>query len=108
MHPYPSGPAPVHFNIDDYMNDVVLTSEKRLGETVEETVPDDIVCRTQVVVGHPADEIIRLAESEKADAIVIATHGRTGWRHLVFGSVAEKVVRLAGCPVISIPAPKQK
>ena len=41
-----------------------------------------------------------MAEAEGIDLIVIATHGMTGPRHLAFGSVAEKVVRTAGCPVL--------
>ena len=39
---------------------------------------------------------------------MIATHGWTGWRRFVFGSVAEKVVRLSPCPVLTIPAPVEK
>ena len=57
---------------------------------------------TSVTHGYAAEEIIRAAEAEKADMIVIATHGGTGWQHLIFGSVAEKVVRLASCPVLTI------
>jgi nucleotide-binding universal stress UspA family protein len=49
-------------------------------------------------------ELIRMAESESADFIVIATHGMTGWKPLVFGSVAERVVRNASCPVLLLPA----
>ena len=53
-----------------------------------------------VVVGHPATEIVRVGE--KADAIVMATIGRTGLGHLLIGSVAEKVVRHASVPVLTI------
>ena len=53
-------------------------------------------------VGLPADEIVWLAANLDADAIVIATHGRRGLRRLLIGSVAEKVVRLAGCPVVVV------
>jgi nucleotide-binding universal stress UspA family protein len=49
---------------------------------------------------------VRIAEHENADLIVIATHGMTGWRRVLFGSVAEKVVRLAKCPVLTIRAPQ--
>ena len=45
---------------------------------------------------------------QKADLLVIATHGQTGLRHLVFGSVAEKVVRLAPCPVLTIRVPHKE
>ena len=60
--------------------------------------------RSVVGIGDAADEIVRLAKTEAAELIVIATHGLTGWRHLVFGSVAEKVVRLSERPVLVIPA----
>ena len=49
-------------------------------------------------------EIVRLAEHNNVDLVVIATHGMTGWRRLAFGSVAEKVLRLAGCPVLLLRA----
>jgi nucleotide-binding universal stress UspA family protein len=58
---------------------------------------------SSVGVGDPAEEIVRLAKTESVDLLVISTHGVTGWRHLVFGSVAEKIIRLADCPVLVIP-----
>lgn len=56
----------------------------------------------EVTVGHPANEIVRA--SEKADTVVMATMGRTGLGHLLIGSVAEKVVRHATVPVLTIRA----
>jgi nucleotide-binding universal stress UspA family protein len=60
--------------------------------------------RVQFVVanGEAAETIVRTAQEVGADLIVIATHGNTGWRHLAFGSVTERVVRLASCPVLTI------
>jgi nucleotide-binding universal stress UspA family protein len=55
-----------------------------------------------IVHGDAAEQIVRVAKDEGADVIVIATHGAAGWRHLAFGSVTEKVVRLAMCPVLTI------
>jgi universal stress protein A len=52
--------------------------------------------------GNPAKEIVRLAREEGVDLIVMATHGRTGLAHVVIGSVAEKVVRLASVPVLVV------
>lgn len=54
------------------------------------------------VVGYPPDEIVWLAASLDADLIVTGTHGRRGLKRMLVGSVAEKVVRLAGCPVIVV------
>jgi nucleotide-binding universal stress UspA family protein len=58
--------------------------------------------RVRVVTGDPASEIVRLAKEEKADLVVLPTHGRTGFSHVFFGSVAEKVVRHAECPVLTL------
>jgi nucleotide-binding universal stress UspA family protein len=56
----------------------------------------------EVAVGHPADTIVRMAQERGADLIVMGTHGRTGLQHVLLGSVAEKVVRLAPCPVLTV------
>lgn len=55
--------------------------------------------------GYPADEILKLAESEGVDLIVLGTHGRKGLSRLLLGSVAEAVVRRANCPVLSVKQP---
>ena len=55
-----------------------------------------------MTTGDPFEKIVDAAEDEKIDLIVIATHGRTGIRRLVIGNVAEKVVRHAPCPVLTV------
>ena len=63
----------------------------------------------RLIVGDPAAEIVRLAGQEGVDLIVMGTHGRTGLKRMLMGSVAEAVVRRASCPVLtfkeSVPAP---
>ena len=56
----------------------------------------------QVLFGTPATEIAKFAEKEHADLIVLPSHGRQGFARLMIGSVAERVVRLAHCPVLVI------
>ncbi len=56
----------------------------------------------EIADGKPAEQILRVAQERKADLIVMGTHGRTGLQHIVLGSVAEKVVRLAPCPVLAV------
>jgi len=63
--------------------------------------------KSAVMIGRPFMEIIRYAREQKIDMIVIATHGRTGLKHVLLGSVAEKVVRKAPCPVLTIRHPGQ-
>lgn len=55
-----------------------------------------------VEVGHPAATIVRCADEIGTDLVVISSHGRTGFRRFVMGSVAESVVRTASCPVITV------
>ncbi len=64
--------------------------------------------RMKVVPGAAAAEIVRFATDEGMDAIVMATHGRTGLRRLLLGSVAERVVAQADCPVVVIRRPVKR
>jgi nucleotide-binding universal stress UspA family protein len=57
---------------------------------------------TDKAVGEPAAEIVAAAEDGKFDVIVVGTHGRTGFAHVLLGSVAERVVRRAPMPVITV------
>lgn len=61
-----------------------------------------------VLVGRPFIEIIRYARDEKIDMIVMGTHGRSGLRHAILGSVTERVVRKAPCPVLTIRLPEHE
>jgi len=76
--------------------------EKELRKVAVPLTSKGIRVQCVVADGDAAQEIVRTAEDVGADLIVIATHGNTGWRHLAFGSVTEKVVRLASCPVMTI------
>jgi nucleotide-binding universal stress UspA family protein len=65
-------------------------------------------CEVKVTAGDPADAIVRVATELEADLIVMATHGHTGLQHVLLGSVAEKVVRHAPCPVLTIRYKKNR
>ena len=58
--------------------------------------------REEVEIGIPAEKIVEKATAEGVDMIIMSTHGRSGLRHFLVGSVAERVVRLAACPVLSV------
>lgn len=75
-----------------------------LAQVLPEAQNDKVALTRQVVVGIPYRKIVEVAAAEKADLIVMATHGRTGLGHLLIGSVAERVVRAAPCPVLTIRA----
>ena len=102
------GVAPTGFHIPAVLEELEGSAKNSLEEIRREKLPAEIQARTFVILGRPAHEIVALAEQEKADIIVIASQGESGWQRFVFGSVAEKVVRHADCPVLTIRAPNQE
>lgn len=74
----------------------------KLIECIPEEIRNDMQLEALVVQGIPFVEIISIAKKDKVDMIVIGTHGRTGLTHIMLGSVSEKVVRKAPCPVLTV------
>jgi nucleotide-binding universal stress UspA family protein len=74
---------------------------------LEQVRPADsrVGVRHRLAEGDPAEEILKVAEEEQADLIVMGTHGRGGLSRLLMGSVAEGVLRQAPCPVLTVRAP---
>jgi nucleotide-binding universal stress UspA family protein len=91
--------------LPEYETQVRQEVERRLAQVAARHAPGGVKIRTLVARGEAASEVGRIAVAEKTDLIILATHGWTGWRHLVFGSVAEKILREAPCPVLSIRKP---
>jgi nucleotide-binding universal stress UspA family protein len=79
-----------------------------LEELAKEIEANDIEAKMELVWGIPHEEIVRVAQEEEVDMIVMGTHGRKGWDRLVMGSQAEQVVRNAPCPVITLKGALQK
>jgi nucleotide-binding universal stress UspA family protein len=87
---------------------VTPAHREQLGKSLEEFVEPLAgcgvrICR-QIGEGPAVDQIVAHAKSASADLIVIGTHGRSGFERLLLGSVAEKVLRKASCPVLTVPA----
>ena len=80
------------------------------GRQMRTLIPADVRAGLDVehviLRGMPFLEIIRYAKANEVDLIVIGTHGRSGMEHIIFGSTAEKVVRKAPCPVLSVKPPQ--
>ena len=82
--------------------DMRVSGDKELAKVAVDEVRGAVPTDTLVRVGSPAVEIVEAARSLDADAIVISTHGRTGLKHVLLGSVVENVVRRAPCPVLVV------
>ncbi|GIW80871.1 MAG: universal stress protein UspA [Gemmatales bacterium] len=76
--------------------------EAKVRDELEGSGIDDVPVAITLVEGDPAGEILRVAEETSADLIVMGTHGRTGLSRALMGSVAETVLRKAGCPVLTV------
>ena len=81
----------------------IQASKKRLEKCVEEAkFEKSIPVQTLVKMGHPTQVITELSKSLKVDMLIISTHGHTGLKHLLLGSVVERVIRHAPCPVLVV------
>jgi nucleotide-binding universal stress UspA family protein/archaellum component FlaC len=98
----PMGAEPSGFNVSLYERELEASSKRTLEEITHQLEWKDLKVRLIVLRGNAADEIVRTAGEENVDLVVIATRGRTGLDRLIFGSVAEKVVRLAKCPILTV------
>jgi nucleotide-binding universal stress UspA family protein len=88
----------------EFASAVSKDARRQLDEILSRRVPENLKFQPIVVQGSAAEQILRAVDDHEIDLIVIATHGHTGWRHMVFGSVAEKVVRQSKVPVLTVSA----
>lgn len=101
--PLHSNPDGVRLALSEYEAALYTSAQRKLHEVMEQHMPEDPSRRAIVRVGDAANEIVRVADDENADLIIIASRGLTG-RPDTFGSVTERVARLAKCPVLIVPA----
>ena len=85
--------------------DLNTRAKEELDKLVKTEINSTLKARTTVRTGKPFVEIIECAKEEDIDLIIIATHGHSGVEHILFGSTAEKVVRKAPCPVLTLREP---
>ena len=86
----------------------VADAEVALGRLVGAAKSAGLTARSHVRAGVPFHEILEYARTHDIDLIVMATHGRTGLAHALLGSVTEKIVRKAPCPVLTIRHPAMR
>lgn len=93
-------------SIRDLQPDIEERTRKALEQAFARTQGREVRTEYFTVEGHAAREIVRFADEHDTDIIVIATHGLTGVEHFMLGSVTEKIVRRAPCPVLVIKTKK--
>jgi nucleotide-binding universal stress UspA family protein len=106
-----------------YVTDAVMVqrpgeAHKPIGELIREnaqkdmdeflsgiTLPAGVASKSRLLSGDPAATLLAELKKGEHDLVVLSTHGRTGFAHLLLGSIAEKLVRLSPVPVLTVPAP---
>jgi universal stress protein A len=88
--------------MEEVSHDIEKTANTKLQSMAEKFGSEINEVKTRVAIGVPAEEIFNAAREESADLIIMGTHGWTGFRHMLLGSVAEKVLRMAQCPVLVV------
>lgn len=108
---------PIHLPIDiaigapgilHYEAGVAERARERLEALLDVPTKAELSVEARVLEGVAFAEIVRLAREEGTDLIVLATHGLSGIAHLLLGSTAEKVVRKAPCPVLTVKSPEHE
>ena len=97
---YPDAYLP---SLDEFASQVELAAKGEMAKIASNLRDSSVKVDTTVVSGGPAHEIVAFVAKSKVDLIVMGTHGRKGLSHVLLGSVAERVVRTATCPVLIVP-----
>lgn len=91
-----------HGNLQQFQAEALEAAAKKMSATAREEFKAFKNVEARVAQGSPADKIIETANKEGVDLIIMGTHGRKGFERAIFGSVCDKVVRSAPCPVLTI------
>jgi nucleotide-binding universal stress UspA family protein len=84
------------------LDNLIADAQSGLDKLLSSSDRERFKARTIVKVGDARSEIVAYAQAEQVDLIVMGTHGRGGMAHLMLGSVAERIVRSAPCPVLTV------
>jgi len=91
-----------HPSINKFEKEIIEGAEKRLYEFVDEHFSEFPNTKTVVVAGDASEEIIHYIEDQHIDLVIMGTHGRKGMDKIIFGSVAERVVKISPVPVMVV------
>ena len=99
---FPPGLNPDYQVNQQYLADLLKNASSQLGDLKGRAERRGIAVTTRVATGIPSEEVITAARAEDSDLIVVGTRGKTGLAHILLGSTAERVVRGAHCPVLTV------
>jgi len=101
---YIAGDATAFFNPQDILDPMRESAVEMIESQVKEATAQGVEVDGTVIMGHASQVILDEAERLPADLIIMGTRGLTGFKHALLGSTAERVVRMAHCPVMTVKA----
>jgi len=108
LTPFPSSLAIDLPDVEKFRRQYMEKADEDLRQVIPKKIKEMMEVEEILEIGEPHNAIVEKAKELDVDIIVIATQGRTGLAHIMVGSVAERVVRHAPCPVFAIRNPKDK
>jgi nucleotide-binding universal stress UspA family protein len=94
-----------HVSFENLEKEIEEGAQQMMSKFCASHITDFSNFESEIVTGIPFEEILKRADQEKVSFIVLGTQGRSGIDHLLFGSTAERVVRKAHCPVVTVRLP---
>lgn len=95
-------PVTTDIDIAAYLAKMEASSRREMGTYQKRVADAGLAAEVIIARGIPYKDIVDIAKDKHVDLIIMGSHGRTGFQHLMLGSVAERVLRLAPCPVMVI------
>jgi len=105
---FPPGMNPDYAVNRLYLDELMREATTRLVDLKTRAAGLGISVQSRIATGIPSEEVLAVARAEAADLVVVGTRGKTGLEHVLLGSTAERIIRMAPCPVLTVPAAKQR
>ena len=91
-----------HISVENFETEIVLGAETKMDEFVEEFFKSIVRPKTKILIGDIVEEIIKYIKAKGIDLVIIGTHGRKGMDRIILGSIADRVIKSAPVPVLSV------
>lgn len=101
---FPPGMNPDYAVNRLYLNELMQETTTRLVDVTARAGGLGLSAQSRIATGIPSEEVLAVARAEDVDLVVVGTRGKTGLEHILLGSTAERIIRMAPCPVLTVPA----
>ena len=105
---FPPGMNPDYAVNRLYLDELMQEATTRLVDVKVRAGGLGLSAQSRIATGIPSEEVLAVARAEEADLVVVGTRGKTGLEHVLLGSTAERIIRMAPCPVLTVPGAKQR